>query len=102
MSPQEIEALVRRYNDNLTAREAADAKLAKARWSVEGQFPTVGRPGDEVRYFWEVFWRSFDFQQLSDALAEVKAAQSEAGKLHAEGEDLAASLKEQGLGRLIR
>ncbi|MDE0005119.1 MAG: hypothetical protein OXQ29_20710 [Rhodospirillaceae bacterium] len=102
MTPQEIESLVRRYADNLTARENADAALSKAQGLVHMEFPRVQGESRDIRWWWDVFWRSFDHDRLVALLADVKAAQLEVLRLNAETEGIEECLKTQGLAELIR
>ena len=102
MTPQEIESLVRRYADNLTARENADATLTKAQGLVHMEFPRVQGESRDIQWWWEVFWGSFDYERLIALMADVKAAQVEVRRLNAEAEGIEACLKTQGLAELIR
>ena len=102
MSSQEVESLVRRYNNNLVARKAATDALAEAQGLVQKEFPSMGLAGDENRWYWENFWRSFDLNRIVGFLTSVKSAKTEMHKLDAEAERLEACLEEQGIGEIIR
>lgn len=96
MTSQEIESLVRRYNDNLAQQGETARRLSDLQGAIREGAPPVRGTIDQF------FWEKFDAKALIEVLQEFDEARAEARRLRAEAEGLEGCLRTAGLDALIR